>query len=967
MEGFAQDSIKKNIISVSRNTPVALVVGVGSFLGSSLADRLLGKEIQVVGVDDFLNGSRKNLEEATKDKRFHLLEVSDNDLDLNLDRLDYIFIAVEKRWKLTPILKLFRDKKARLLFISSIDLYSKENSNNWMQNSESELAKFAQENNLNARILRLSSVYGPRMDFSSSDPMVRLIKKTLEGNNQSAIDDFSTRALYIDDCIDLMIKCIFSGSTALKIFDGALQTPIKIEDVKQVLLDPIWHEQKNFKPQELPPWPTPNLEKTIRILNWQPKADLVSSLKKTLSYFKDREIEIDPEEDKELKKENVMDEIKKEWKMEKQKVLQEFSAKGEPASGWNTEDKEKIIRSKTKWTGKFKFPKAALVTFIITLLLSYSILLPILKLGWGVITFKLEIAQASQNLIKGDFDQALNNVSKAELGLDEAKIILESLESVRKISWFNNQFERIDKFAKLGSLSTSAARSSILGVRFLYEGLKSVTGENTAPAKDFFEKSQVELDGADKQFAQAQALISDKEFSNNLPKILQERIESLKLKLNEYANLSKNAQAASLILPQIIAINGTKSYLILLQNNNELRPSGGFIGSFAKVTFEGGKLKKLDVQDIYAIDGQLKFHVEPPKEIKSDLGQKDWYLRDSNWEADFPTSAKQAEWFFNKESGEQVAGVIALDVSAMENLLEVVGPLNLADYNEKISSQNLFEKAITHAEVSFFPGSQAKKNFLTALSNALLNKLFFVPQQNWPGIVSALGKSLEEKHLSIFFDDPKLFSYLVSRNWTGMLPRPADPKEGEYLDFLAPVEANLGANKANYYLKRSYNLETIIGKEGEIKHRFKINFTNTSPSDTWPAGKYKNRFRIYLPFGAKLVRALWGEKDITKEIESFVDYGRSYFSMLLELSPKEVKGLVLDIEAPQKLTFVNSEAVYKLDVVKQAGLLKDPFEWRLTFPLNYKLITDENKIAPQELTISSDLSTDKSFEIRFKK
>lgn len=956
MEDSAQDSIKKNIINVSRNTPVALVVGVGSFLGSSLADKLLGKEIQVMGVDDFITGSRKNLEKAIKDKKFHLLEVSDSDLDLNLDRLDYIFIVVERKWKLTPILKIFKEKKARLLFVSSINLYSKDkNDEFWMQSSESELAKFAQENNLNARILRLASIYGPRMDFKSSDPMVRLIKKALLENNQLSVDDFSTRALYVDDALDLMIKCIFSGSTALKIFDGALPTPIKIEDVKQVLLDPLWHEQKNFKPQELPPWPTPNLEKTIRILNWQPKADLVASLKKTLNYFKEKEIGIDAELDEQS-------DSFYEWGMEKQKVLEEFKDKDKKYK----EDKD--ISEKPKGLGKFKFPKTAFTTFIITLLLSYSILLPIFKLGWGIITFKLELTQASENLVKGNFDAALNNVSKAQLGLEEAKIILDSLESVRRVGWFNNQFETADKFSKLGLLSTSAARGSILGVRYLYEGLKSVTGELTVPAKQSFEQAQIELDRADKQFAQARALISDKEFSDNLPKILQDKVESFKLKLNEYSNLSKNAQTSSLLLPQIIAIEGSKSYLILLQNNNELRPAGGFIGSFAKVTFEGGKLKKLDVSDIYAIDGQLKFHVEPPKEIKSDLGQKDWYLRDSNWEADFPTSAKQAEWFFNKETGEQVSGVIALDVSAMENLLEVVGPLNLSDYGEKITSQNLFERAITHAEVSFFPGSQAKKNFITALSNALLNKLFFVPQQNWPGVVSALGKSLEEKHLSIFFDDPKLFSYLISQNWTGMLPRPKDAEKGEYLDFLAPVEANLGANKANYYLKRSYSLETVIGKEGEIRHRLRISYINTSPSDTWPAGKYKNRMRVYLPFGAKLNRALWGEKEVTKQVESFVDFGRSGFSILLELLPKEAKTYVLDIEAPTKITFENNEADYKLDVVKQAGTLKDPFEWKLTYPLNYKVVSQgDQKIAPQELTISSDLSTDRSFEVKFKK
>src|SRR3990172_13095822 len=107
----------------------------------------------------------------------------------------------------------------------------------------------------------------------------------------------------------------------------------------------------------------------------------------------------------------------------------------------------------------------------------------------------------------------------------------------------------------------------------------------------------------------------------------------------------------------------------------------------------------------------------------------------------------------------------------MEELLVNIGPLDLPDYNEKITPENLFEKAISHAELSFFPGSQAKKSFLTALTNQLFNKIFFLPPQNWPGIISALGRSLDERHISVYLNDPKLFSYLDSEGWTHVLPR----------------------------------------------------------------------------------------------------------------------------------------------------------------------------------------------------
>src|SRR3989339_1362482 len=142
--------------------------------------------------------------------------------------------------------------------------------------------------------------------------------------------------------------------------------------------------------------------------------------------------------------------------------------------------------------------------------------------------------------------------------------------------------------------------------------------------------------------------------------------------LTQMSQLVERARALSVLLPALVAADGSapKNYLILLQNNMELRPTGGFIGSFAKVSFEGGKLKKLDVNDSYAIDGQLGIHVEPPKEIKEDLGQKDWFMRDSNWEPDFPTSARQQGGFYTKETAERVEGGFGLEISALERLID---------------------------------------------------------------------------------------------------------------------------------------------------------------------------------------------------------------------------------------------------------------------------------------------------------
>jgi len=961
VDGINNSINRKTSIILSRNNSVALVVGAAGFLGSHLVDKLLDKGIQIVGVDDFSSGKKENLDYAIKNRNFHLIETPAQDLDLDLERLDYLLIVSSGDWNISSVLKLFKEGKCKCIFVSSINLYDQQNLEpklKWFKEAESNIAKFAQDNKLNARILRLGPIYGPRMSFETEDPIIRLIQQALNGDLQKDISlEFSSRALYIDDVVELIIKSTLAGATALKIFDAVSVNPIKVEEIKQVLLDPVWYDSREFVPSQLPPWLTPNLEKTINFLNWHPKVKLVNSLKQTLSYFKDNEISVPIYEKQEPKID--ADETENSWKEDKKQELEGLKKEVEIPK---IKHKKGIVIPKIS----IPFPKIFIMGVLI--LISYAIIWPIVLISWGVLTFRSQISEAAKNLEKGEFEKSLENVRSANFAISETKSIFESFEPIRKMGFLKSQFQIGDNLENLAQFSASSAQSTVKGVAALYQGLKAVTGELNLSPGDYFITAQIQLANADGDLAKSFAMLNSDDFKSNLPIFLKEKVSDLAIKLSSYSTLIKKARALSALLPEVVAQNGTKNYLVLLQNNNELRPAGGFIGSVAIISFEGGKLKKLDVKDVYTIDGQLNLHVEPPKEIAQDLNQKDYYLRDSNWEPDFPTSARQAEWFYTKETGERVEGVLALDLSAIEDLLFSVGPLDLTDYSQKITSENLFEQAQAHSEIGFFPGSQAKKSFLTSLTTQLFNKIFFLPGQSWPAIVSSLGRSLEQKHMSIYLENVGLFSYLVSQNWTAAMPRASAANTASLQDFLAPVEANLGANKANYYLDRSYNLETTVGKEGEIYQRLRVSYVNRSTTEVFPGGKYKNRMRIYLPFGTKLTRVLWGEVDITKSVSNFVDYGRTGYSFLLELAPKEAKVLVLDYQILDKLQFKNGLASYRLDIVKQAGVKKDPFVWKISYPLSYQVVSNQTKaISPQEQIISTDLSVDRSFAIQFKK
>lgn len=967
VQELPKNIIENSSILLSRNTPVALIVGVAGFIGSHLAEELLKKNIQVVGIDDLSAGLKANLSECIKDRKFHFINRSiTEEINLNLLRLDYAFFVAGSNGvhNFCRIVKIQKDrqlnKSTKTTLVSAISLYKKEATpeEQNLKNAEILFAKYVKEHNLNGRIVRLAPVYGPGMHFDEDDPIFRLIKGFLLNNIQDEETslEFITRAIYIDDAISLILKTVFSGATSHKIFDGALLQPIRASEIKQLLLDPLWYDMHGFKPTELPFWYTPNLKKTVKELSWQPKYKLVEGLKKTITFFKEVGDLTPYLRDAAQKKQEVL--------------VTKIEEEPEP------EVKKQEIKKKLPKI-KIRLPKISMpslvfkkLIFLIGLaIISAGLLLPLVGLGVGGLTIRYHILNSRNALVEGNFAKAIYEVKSAHQTVDQIQAFLDSLAILKRLGVLNDFFYNLGIILSLTEDGIEGAEHATLGMETLIKATKVISGEQNLNPKKLYEQAQTELTASGNKLSKVLAGLTDNSIKNSVSGIFQSRISDLEDKLRPYVSLVEKTRIAAYLMPQISAVDSKKVYLILFQNNMELRPAGGFIGSYARVEFEGGRVAKILVDDIYNLDGNLKEHIEPPIEIKQDLGQKDWFLRDSNFEPDFPTAARQAEFFYNKIAGERVHGVIAMDLDAAGKLINALGGLDLPDYSEKVTQENLFQNVIKHSEIDFFPGSQAKKNYLASLQTQLFNKLFFLSNQNWPAIVSAISESLEQKHIQVYVADPQVFSYISSQNWAGVLPREPEEKIGEYNDLLAVVEANFGANKANYYLKRNLKLETEIGKQQEIYHHLKITYTNESPSSVFPAGTYKNRLRIYLPAGSKLSKAFLGEVDVTSKVAAFSDYGRSGFSLLMEVRPKQETVLSLDYKLQKPLSFEDGLSAYRLDVIKQAGTDKDPFEWVLTYPINMEISQSFKGASSfvQELQAKTNLGMDKTFIVQFKK
>jgi hypothetical protein len=378
------------------------------------------------------------------------------------------------------------------------------------------------------------------------------------------------------------------------------------------------------------------------------------------------------------------------------------------------------------------------------------------------------------------------------------------------------------------------------------------------------------------------------------------------------------------ILAKLLAEGEHKEYLVLLQNNMELRPTGGFLGSYARVSFTDGYLDSIKVEDIYVPDGQLPGYVEPPAPIKQYLNSNGWLLRDSNWDPDFSQAAPVIEWFFEQGKEPAAEGIVAVNLFVAQDLMRAVGPVYLADYQETVTAENLFAKAETHSEVGFFPGSTQKRDWLSLVAKQLIEKIKAADWRTQIKIVGAVRDSLRRKHILVWMKDAAMAQAMRRFNWDGKLIR--QPTETDYLMI---VEANLGVNKTNCCLERKIDQQVTLAADGRLREELIINYKNNNPVKPEPpqfwGGGYKNYLRVYLPKAAQLESVTINQLplqlgEVGQEIkDDFLVAG-----FLMEVGGGESGEVKIAYSQP-----VPGDRVYRLKVQKQSGASDDPYS--LTF------------------------------------
>lgn len=490
---------------------------------------------------------------------------------------------------------------------------------------------------------------------------------------------------------------------------------------------------------------------------------------------------------------------------------------------------------------------------------------------------------------------------------------------------------------------------------------------------------------ADANFKKAGPLLASIDVSL-LPPDKQDVFVKFKEEFPQFQALIGDGVEYAKFLETLIGVKGSKKYLFLFQNYSELRPTGGFPGSYALVTFENGKLKELMVDDIYNPDGQLKELIVPPKELQHITPT--WAMRDASWFLDFPTSARKVAAFYKKEAGHDVDGVIVVSPRIIINILKLVGPIEMPEYKVTITHENFLAEVQNEVEYGENKRINKPKKIIMDMAPILLQRLYSAERGTWLEVFNGFLAGLEQKDIMMYFKDLNLQSFALEKGYAGEVKRTPG-------DYLMVTFTNVKGSKSDLVTDSTMSVDTRL-EDGTIRHKLTITRTHNGGKNQYGFYNKQNPsfVRVLVPKGSRFLGITGNSKtaykplidysqggfakdedlaklertfhyDQMRDVSVYEESDKTGFAFWLVTDPGTSRTVELEYEIPQSL--VASD--YRLMVQKQPGLQVKNFEFNFAKPQD--MVIAESVPALQQAgdsyTLSGELTRDLSLSLKLKR
>lgn len=576
---------------------------------------------------------------------------------------------------------------------------------------------------------------------------------------------------------------------------------------------------------------------------------------------------------------------------------------------------------------------------------------------------KQKLEEAQHALINRNFEGGAVALAEAHVNLVSVQRRFDGVILIRWLPWVSHQVKAVDallvaaveftgsgvELVRLGDAITKDIRNETLIFSEISDRHKREIIAQLVAAQPTFEAAQVSIHKADEAIKNIK--------TSALLKPLADIVDPLQQYLPIARSMIDQAMPLVQVLPKVVGFDETKTYLFLLQNNYELRPTGGFIGTYGIVKLRNGEIEQLITDNIYNLDRAFEddeltltpqqiMNRPAPLPIQVYLEQRQWALRDGNWAADFPTAARDTIDLYNEESRiardiekqiylrnpqnkesefesrfleEGFDGVIAITPEIIENLLKLTGPVvvdGIRFTDENFQEELSFRVTYQFEELGI--EDRARKDIIKRIADEIKARITSMPYARLLDVAQIGIESLESKSVLIYATDPELQELLLEKGWAGEIVQ-------TNTDYLFVVDTNLGSLKTDQFIDRfvTYSIE----KKGDqyiatarIKHKHNGQFA-------WNSTRLRSYTRVYVPLGSELLEFSGSMvNDSVKDpdrapgkIDVWEEYNKTVFGAFIATEPREEQELVVVYQLPDYVAQSIENGSYALLYQKQPG------------------------------------------------
>ncbi len=363
---------------------------------------------------------------------------------------------------------------------------------------------------------------------------------------------------------------------------------------------------------------------------------------------------------------------------------------------------------------------------------------------------------------------------------------------------------------------------------------------------------------------------------------------------------------AALAAPDLLGATHPRHYLLVPQNQWDLRATGGYVGTAAILEARQGHLKLMGYLSSDKVDDHRMGYAQPPLPLVMYAHFSNWFYRDANWSPDFPTSAELLRYFYQRGRGLWPDGVIAFDSSILPPLLKLTGPISVPGSSVTLTEQT----AVQALDENVNAAGKVNKGFAGKAYSAVFSRLRNLSGSRLPTAARVLEQALRERHLLLWLSDPALAQMLARHGWDGGIDQTKS-------DYLYVVDTNVHFNKINFLVDESIAYSTTIGADRSLRSTVRITYVNhaTLARLRRPQNNtlYEDYVRVLVPLGSRLLATT----GLTQPWPTITAYNKTIFAGYVRVPSLSRVSISFTYVVPPNA--VMNDSSYQLTIQKQPG------------------------------------------------